>query len=130
MTTEEQDIRFALGLPKDKPLVEAVVDAYEELENVRYRERMAYKAELDKLRLENSNYREAYHDQWYNQREIEKCWAVLSGYNRKHLELHEAIREYIRVREWAYEENLHCKPDSAPNSNFPPHSTEQHIKGR
>lgn len=116
---DEQQIRFALALDKDKPLADAVIDAYEESERILRNEREAHKEELKKLREENQNYRDAYHDQWYNQREIERCWSVLGGYNRKHLELHEAIREYIRNREWNYEENFHCQPDQSeqPSNN-------------
>ena len=98
--TDEQEIRFALPLHKDKPFVEAVLNAFEELENIRYRESESYKTEIEKLQLENQNYRQASHDQWYNDREIEKCWVVLGNYNRKHLELHEAIREFLRNKEW------------------------------
>lgn len=178
---DEQQIRFGLGLHSDKPFVDAVLDTFDEQEQIRRREHEVLKAEIKALRTENQNYREAYHDQWYNNREIERCWAVIGNYNRKHLELHEAIREYIRNKEWNYEENLHCTPDEkeeyfeiysplikevigvcssggkenaqqeepdcefrkitkaqfdnfgeedAQNANFPPHSTEQQIKGR
>jgi hypothetical protein len=109
--TDKDIIRFGLTLDKDKPFVEVVLDRFAEMDNMLQRERQAYKAEIEKLRTENQNYKQAYFDQWYNNTEIEKCWAVLGGYNRKHLELHEAIREYIRNREWNYEENLHCNPD-------------------
>lgn len=126
----ETQIRFGLGLAKDTPFVEAVLDAFDELERVRRNEHAAHTEQLRKLQEENQKYREAYHDQWYNQREIERCWNVIDGYNRKNLELHEAIREYIRNKEWTYEENFHCNPDPAPNGNFPVHSTEQDIKGR
>lgn len=177
--TDEDNIRFGLSLDRTKPFVDAVLDRFDEVDNILQRERTAYKAEIAKLRTENQDYKQAYFDQWYNNAEIEKCWAIIGGYNRKHLELHEAIREYIRNKEWNYEENLHCQPDpvvrqedgicpvcrgpiiacdcantpikkrdectccrsgyesfacpvhSRPlNSNFPPHSTEQQIKGR
>ena len=109
--TDQDQIQFALSLPKDKSFVDAVLDAFEELEHVRRRERETYKAELQKLREENQHYKQCYFDQWYNDREIERCWAVLGNYNRKRLELHEAITEYIRNREWQPEENFHCEPD-------------------
>ena len=107
----EQEIRFALGLDVNKPFVNAVIDAFDDIEKVLRHERESHKAELKVLRTENQNYREAYHDQWYNQRAMEQCWSVIGQYNRKHLELHEAMREYIRNREWNYEDNFHCKPD-------------------
>ena len=100
---DETQIRFGLALPKNKPFVDAVLDSFSELEEIRRREYESYKAELKLLRTENQNYRQAYHDQWYNDREIERCWSVIGNYNRKHLELHEAIREYIRNHEWDYE---------------------------
>jgi len=105
--TDEDNIRFGLALNKDKPFVNAVLDRFDEMDNMLQRERQAYKAEIAKLREENQDYKQAYFDQWYNNAEIEKCWNVIGGYNRKHLELHEAIREYIRNHEWNYEDNLH-----------------------
>lgn len=100
---DESNIRFGLCLQKDKPFVDAVLDTFDEQEEIRRREREAFKAEIKKLREENQNYKEAYFDQWYDRREIERCWAVINNYNRKHLELHEALREYIRNREWVYD---------------------------
>lgn len=105
--TDEEQIRFALPLHKDKPFVDAVLDAFQELENVRRKEYETYKAEMAKLHTENQNYRQAYFDQWYNNSELEKCWMVINNYNRRHLELHEAIGEYMRNHEWDFEENFH-----------------------
>jgi hypothetical protein len=100
--TDEDNIRFGLSLNKDKPFANAVMDRFDEMDTMLQRERQAYKAEIAKLRTENQNYKQAYFDQWYNNGEIEKCWNIIGGYNRKHLELHEAIREYIRNKEWKY----------------------------
>ena len=142
---DEDHIRFGLCLPKDKPFVDAVLDDFAEEENAKQRTIGALKEEIKKLREENTEYKEAYFDQWYNNREIEKCWNVISGYNRQHLELHEAIQEYIRNREWDYEfqpktkdactcwESGYTGPPCvvhSQNANFPPNSTEQKIKGR
>lgn len=115
MNNDETYIRFGLGLKNadgKTTFSEEVLAAFDELETIRRKEREAYKAEIAKLKKENDDYKQAYFDQWYNDREIEKCWSVIGGYNRKHLELHEAIREYIRNREWNYGENLYCKPDA------------------
>ena len=114
MMTDEDHIRFALCLDKDKPFVEAVCDSFSRDYEDRQRTISSLKAEIKALKEENAKYKEAYHDQWYDKQEIEKCWNVLGGYNRKHLELHEAIREYIRNREWNYEENLHIQPPKHP----------------
>jgi len=100
--TDEDNIRFGLSLNKDKPFADAVMDRFDEMDNMLQRERQTYKAEIAKLRTENQNYKQAYFDQWYNNAEIEKCWNIIGGYNRKHLELHEAIREYIRNQEWKH----------------------------
>ena len=99
---DEQQIRFGMCLDENKPFAEAVLDAFYELDGIRQKERQRFTFELDKLRTENLNYKQAYFDQYYNNMEIEKCWNVIGGYNRKHLELHEALREYIRNKEWAY----------------------------
>jgi hypothetical protein len=110
MMTDEDHIRFALSLDKNKPFVEAVCHSFVQEFDAKQRTVGALKAEIKALKEENTKYKEAYHDQWYDRMEIEKCWNVIGGYNRKHLELHEAIREYIRNREWNYEENLHIQP--------------------
>jgi hypothetical protein len=119
MSADEQYIRFGLCLPADdKSFVDAVLDAFDTQEVLIRKEREAYKAEIAKLTKENREYKQAYFDQWYNNREIERCWATIGGYNRKHLELHEALREYIRNKEWDYEENLHCEPNKTAKKYY------------
>jgi hypothetical protein len=81
-----------------------VVDAFDQLERCRQIERERYNKELARLTKENETYRRCYMEQFYNDLEIEKCWAVVGNYNRQHLELHEALREYIRNQEWLYVE--------------------------
>lgn len=98
--SDEEHIRFGLCLQKDKPFVDAVLDCFSEQETLRRKERESLKEEIKKLREENQHYKETYFDQWYNNREIERCWIVINNYNRKHLELHDAVREYIRNDEW------------------------------
>lgn len=107
--TDEEYIRFGLCLPKDKPFVDAVFDAFFEQENVLRKERHALKEEIRKLRKELDDHKEANIDQWANKREIDEVWAVIGNYNKHHLELHEAVREYIRNCECQYEDNLHCR---------------------
>lgn len=109
MSNDEQEIRFGLAISDNKSLTDGVLDRYAELENIRAKERDAYKKEIDILREENQRYKQAYFDQWYNNNEIEKCWAVIGNYNKQHLELHEAFREYIRNREWVYSEDVHFR---------------------
>jgi len=107
--TDEENIRFGLGLSKGGDFVGKVLDSFDELERIRRNERAAYIKEIERLRKELDEYKRAYIDQWANQREINQTWAVIGDYNRHHLELHEAVREYIRNREVKYEDNLHCR---------------------
>jgi hypothetical protein len=107
--TDEEYIRFGLCLPKDKPFVDGVFDAFFEQETVLRKERHAFNEEIRKLRKELEDHKQAHIDQWANKREIDEVWAVIGNYNKQHLELHEAVREYIRNREWRYEDNPHCK---------------------
>jgi hypothetical protein len=121
--TDEEQIRFGLFLKKDKPFVEGVLDMFYEQDAVIQTQRREFKKEVKHLDEDLRKYKSAYHDQWYNEQEIEKCWNTIGNYNREHLELHEAIREYIRNKEWNYEENFHCNPDyPTPEPDFPvPH---------
>ncbi len=107
--TEEEHIRFGLGLPQNGNFVDKVLDAFDQLETIRRQERNVFECELKKLRKELDDYKQAYFDQWANQKEIEQTWAVIGNYNKQHLELHEAVREYIRNRESKYEDNLHVR---------------------
>ena len=98
----ESNLRFALGLHNTGDIEGEVVDRFDKLEQCRQIERERYNTEIARLTKENENYRRCYMEQFYNDLEVEKCWAVIGNWNRKHLELHEALTEYIRNREWNY----------------------------
>ena len=95
--SEQEQIEFGLCLqPHKEGFAAAVIDQFSQLDQSRHRERMRFKAALEKAEKKLGEYHEAYFDEIYNNEEIEKTWAVIGNYNRKHLELHEAVREKIR----------------------------------
>ncbi len=97
--TPEQHLRFGLSLPDDKPIDEAIFSLFDDLMLKSRKDYESYKVELEKLRKELDGYKQSHFNQLYNRLEIERCWQVIGNYNRKHLELHEAIREKLREYE-------------------------------
>lgn len=110
MTTEEQ-LRFGLCLPKDKPIVDAIFDLVDQMNQARQKERDNYRQEIGDLRAELDEYKWAHLDQYLIAQEYNDAWRVIDDYNRSHLTLDEAIRQYIRNKEWNYTANPYLTTD-------------------